>query len=649
MEKLAVKDLNLKDKRVLMRVDFNVSLNSEGNITDDTRIKAALPTIRYILDRKGSPILISHLGRPKGEVVEKLRMDSVARRLEKLLGKKILKLDDCVGDEVEKKTKEMKPGEVILLENTRFHKEETKNDPDFARKLASLAGIFVNDAFGTAHRAHASTVGVARFLPSAAGLLMSKELQVLGGILASPQAPFVAVLGGAKVSDKIGVLLNLLDKCDYILIGGGMAYTFLKALDIPVGRSLIEKEKIKEAKDILEKASQKKCKILLPVDHLVAKEVREGAEARTVGKDKIPSRWLAVDIGPETVKTFEEPIQKAKTIFWNGPMGIFEIKDFAKGTQVIARMLGESRATVVVGGGDSIAALKKMGLEDRMSHISTGGGASLEFLEGKELPGVSALSSKGGKKLRRPIFGGNWKMHKTLREATDTVEQLIKEVENLNKVEVVILPPFTALGAVGEVVKGTGITLGAQNMHEEGKGAYTGEVSPSMLLDVGCEYVILGHSERRQYFGEKDNKINRKVKTALSFGLIPVLCVGEKLKERKAGKAREVVEAQLEKCLEGIKLKNGERLVVAYEPIWAIGTGETATPEQAQEMHHFIRNVLMELLGEEIALSIRIQYGGSVKPENIKGLMCQSDIDGALVGGASLDASSFARIIRYKE
>lgn len=251
--------------------------------------------------------------------------------------------------------------------------------------------------------------------------------------------------------------------------------------------------------------------------------------------------------------------------------------------------------------------------------------------------------------MRRPIFGGNWKMHKTLREAVDTVEQLIKEVEHLNEVEVVICPPFTALSAVGELVKGTGIALGAQNMHEEEKGAYTGEVSPSMLLDVGCEYVILGHSERRHCFGEKDNEINRKVKAALSFGLIPILCVGERLEERKAGEARKIVEAQLEKCLEGVNLENGERLVIAYEPVWAIGTGETATPEQAQEMHRFVRDILMELLGKEIALSIRIQYGGSVKPENIKGLMRQSDIDGALVGGASLDASSFARIIRYKE
>jgi len=394
MKKLTVKDLDLKNKRVLMRVDFNVALDKEGNITDDTRIKAALPTIRYILNQGASLILMSHLGRPKGEVVEKLRMDSVARRLEELLEKKVLKLNDCIGSEVEKKVKEMKPTEVILLENTRFYKEETKNDPQFARQLASLADVFVNDAFGTAHRAHASTVGVTRFLPSVAGFLMSKELEVLGGILTNPQAPFIAILGGAKVSDKIGVLLNLLDKCEEILIGGGMAYTFLKAKDFPVGKSLLEKEKIEEARRIMEKASQTGCNILLPLDHLVAKEAKEGVEVKIVRQDEIPSDWLALDIGPETIKSFAGSIKKAKTIFWNGPMGMFEIKDFSGGTQAIAEMLANSRATVVVGGGDSIAALKKMGLEDKMTHISTGGGASLEFLEGKELPGVAALDSK---------------------------------------------------------------------------------------------------------------------------------------------------------------------------------------------------------------------------------------------------------------
>lgn len=394
MGKQTVKDIALKNKRVLMRVDFNVAMDKEGNITDDTRIRASLPTIRYILEQGASLILMSHLGRPRGKVVEKLRMDAVARRLEKLLKKNVLKLDECVGSGVEKKVKKMKPDEIMLLENTRFYKEETDNESQFAKRLASLADVFINDAFGTAHRAHASTVGVAAFLPSAAGFLMGKELEILGEILANPQAPFVAILGGAKVSDKIGVLLNLLEKCEDILIGGGMAYTFLKAKGFPVGKSLLEEKKISEAKNIIDKAFERKCRILLPIDHLVAQEIREGAEVKIVGQDKIPCGWSALDIGPETLKLFAGPIKKARTIFWNGPMGMFEIEDFAKGTETVAKMLAECDATVVVGGGDSIAALKKMGLENKMSHVSTGGGASLEFLEGKELPGVAALDGK---------------------------------------------------------------------------------------------------------------------------------------------------------------------------------------------------------------------------------------------------------------
>lgn len=394
MRKLEVRDLDLENKRVLMRVDFNVSLDKEGKISDDTKIRAALPTIRYILDKGASLVLMSHLGRPKGEVVERLRMNPVAHRLEELLERKVLKLDDCVGSEVEERVKKMGPGEVILLENTRFHAEETKNDPQFARGLASLADVFVNDAFGTAHRAHASTVGVARFLPAAAGFLISKELEVLEKILTHPKPPFVTVLGGAKVSDKIGVLLNLLSRCQDILIGGGMAYTFLKAKGFPIGKSLLEEEKIKEAKKIMEEARGKECNILLPLDHLVAREAKEGMETRVVEEDEIPSGHLALDIGPKTIELFVRSIKKANTIFWNGPMGMFEIEDFAQGTRAIAKELAKSRAAVVVGGGDSIAALKKMGLKERIGYVSTGGGASLEFLEGKELPGVAALSNK---------------------------------------------------------------------------------------------------------------------------------------------------------------------------------------------------------------------------------------------------------------
>jgi len=396
MTKLTVKDVDVKGKKVLMRVDFNVSIDKKtGRITDDTRIKAALPTIKYILDKGGSLILMSHLGRPKGEVVPQLKMDRVAERLSELLEKKVKKLDGCVGEEVEREVAHMKPGDVILLENTRFYREETENNPEFARKLAKLGNIYVNDAFGTAHRAHASTVGVAKYLPAVAGLLMAKELEMLGKLLQAPSTPFLSCLGGAKVSDKIGVLESLIKRCEEILIGGAMAYTFLRAQGIPTGRSLVEEERIEEARKILKMAEDKGCRIFLPVDHLVAPSPEEKDKKRHV--KEIPSDFMALDIGPETVELFRNRIDKAKTVFWNGPMGYFEVDEFARGTEEIAKKLAEvaeKGVCVVVGGGDSIAALKKFNLQDKMTHVSTGGGASLEFLEGKELPGVAVLRER---------------------------------------------------------------------------------------------------------------------------------------------------------------------------------------------------------------------------------------------------------------
>jgi len=395
MAKLSVKDVDLTGKKVLMRVDFNVAIDKEtGEIKDDTRIRAAVPTIKYILEKGASLILMSHLGRPKGKVVPQLKMDRVAERLSEILEKKVKKLDACVGEEVEKAVSEMKPGDVILLENTRFYKEETENDPEFARKLAKLGDIYVNDAFGTAHRAHASTVGVAEHLPAVAGLLMAKEIEVLSSILTNPDHPFISILGGAKVSDKIGVLKNLLNKCEKILIGGGMAYTFLRAQKIPTGKSLVEEDKIEEAKEIIKEAEEKNCQLILPLDHVVAPEPKSGVSVRVVGQKEIPEDLMALDIGPETIKCFSEAIKEAKTIFWNGPLGYFEVDEFSKGTREIARELAEVDAKVVVGGGDSIAALQKENLIDKMTHVSTGGGASLEFLEGKELPGIAVLKNK---------------------------------------------------------------------------------------------------------------------------------------------------------------------------------------------------------------------------------------------------------------
>lgn len=394
IRKLSVKDLDLKDKRILVRVDFNVSLDEEGKIRDDTRIRAVLPTIKYILEEGASLILLSHLGRPGGKVVEKLRLNPVARRLEELIGRPVLKMDECVGNRVRQTTRGTKPGDIVLLENTRFHKEESQNNPEFARKLADLADLFVNDAFGTAHRAHASTVGVTRFLPAAAGLLMQRELEMLGELLTNPRSPFVAILGGAKISDKIGILHNFLKKCQDILVGGGMAYTFLKAEGAQVGRSLVEEEKIEEAREILKEASGEGCHIHLPLDHLIAREAKEGVGVKVVDRGEIPPDYLSLDIGPRTIELFSGIIREAKTIFWNGPLGMFELASFSKGTQAIAELLAESGATVIIGGGETVSAVKKLGIEAKMTHVSTGGGASLSFLQGVELPGVAALMDK---------------------------------------------------------------------------------------------------------------------------------------------------------------------------------------------------------------------------------------------------------------
>lgn len=387
-----IRDIDVSGKRVLVRVDFNVPLDKAGEITDDTRIRAALPTIRYLMDKKAKVILASHLGRPDGKVVESMRLTPVARRLMELLGKPVIKALDCVGPEVEAAVNRMSPGEVMLLENVRFHAEEEKNDREFARKLARLADVYVNDAFGTAHRAHASTAGVAEFLPAVAGLLMEKEVTTMGRALESPARPFVSIIGGAKISSKIGVLTNLLAKVDYLLIGGGMANTFLRAQGLQVGKSLIEDQHQDLAQDITTRGG---TKVLLPIDVVVADKLEATANYKVVDVASVPADWMIVDIGPRTVESFKDVIARAKTIVWNGPMGVFEIAPFAQGTRAIAEALAQSHAVTIVGGGESVAAVEQMGLADKMTHVSTGGGASLEFLEGRVLPGVAVLQRKG--------------------------------------------------------------------------------------------------------------------------------------------------------------------------------------------------------------------------------------------------------------
>lgn len=394
MNKKTVKDIDLKGKKVLVRCDFNVPMDENKNITDNTRIVAALPTIKYLLENNCAIILCSHLGRPKGEVKPEFSLEPVAKELSRLLEKDVTMAKDVIGEDAQQKAKELKNGEIMLLENVRFHKEETDNDPEFSKKLAEYAEVFVNDAFGTAHRAHASTTGVASYLPAVSGFLIEKELKFLGNAIENPERPFVAILGGAKVSDKIGVIDSLLDKVDTLMIGGGMAYTFFKAQGYEVGNSICEVDKIDLAKQAMEKAKTKGVNLLLPVDTKVGKEFKPDTESKTVAWTEIPEDWEGFDIGEKTIKMFIEELQSAKTVIWNGPLGLFEFDQFAIGTNSIAKALSEIDATTIIGGGDSAAAVEKAGLADKMTHISTGGGASLEFLEGKKLPGIEALLDK---------------------------------------------------------------------------------------------------------------------------------------------------------------------------------------------------------------------------------------------------------------
>lgn len=395
LDKLTIEDLDLKGKRVLVRADFNVPLDDRGRITDDTRLVAVLPTIEHVIAHQGKVILFSHLGRPGGKVVEDLSLDPVAQRLSELLSRPVRKLSDCVGPEVIQAVSDMREGEVILLENLRFHREEEANDKNFARQLARLGDIFINDAFGTAHRAHASTVGVTKFLPSAAGFLLAREIDYLDRVLSNPARPLVAILGGAKVSGKIGVIENLLDKADTLVVGGGMAYTFLVSEGMEVGSSLVETEKVDLAREILRKARRQRVSLLLPTDHLVADEVSPDARTKVVEQAGIPPGWRAVDIGPDTIELFASAIRGARTVVWCGPLGIFEIESFSKGTFAVAELLANSNALTVIGGGDSVAAVRQAGLIDKMAHVSTGGGATLEFLEGKKLPAIEALPDRG--------------------------------------------------------------------------------------------------------------------------------------------------------------------------------------------------------------------------------------------------------------
>lgn len=395
MAKLFIEDIELKGKRVLIRVDFNVPLDDRQSVTDDTRIRASIPTIKYVIENGGKAVLMSHLGRPKGEVVESMRLKPAGDVLANLLGESVKILTDCIGKDVQHTVMNMCNGDILLLENLRFHKEETKNNPEFAKQLASLGEIYINDAFGTAHRAHASTAGVTKYFNQAAcGYLLKKEIDYLSKAVESPERPYIAIIGGAKISGKIDVITNLLTKVNSLLIGGGMAYTFYKAMGYEIGTSIVEPDRIEMAKNILKTAKEKNIDLILPVDVVIADDLKPDAETKIVKANEIPADKMGADIGDESIKLFKDKISAAKMIVWNGPVGVFEMKPFAKGTNEIAKSLAASNAVTIVGGGDSVAAVNKFNLADKITHISTGGGACLEFLEGKKLPGIEALTDK---------------------------------------------------------------------------------------------------------------------------------------------------------------------------------------------------------------------------------------------------------------
>ena len=645
MDKKNIRDINLKGKKVFLRVDYNVPMDENLNITNTKRIDATLDTLKYLLDNGAAVIIGCHLGRPTEAREPKFSTKPIAKKLSEILGKEVKWAEDCIGEPAEKAAAALQPGEILLLENLRYHKEEKKNKPAFAKKLAALADIAVNDAFGMAHRAHASNVGITHFLETASGFLMEKEINYIGKTLENPARPFVGIIGGAKVSDKIGVISNMIDKVDTIIIGGGMAHTFDKAKGYEVGTSLLEADKVELAKELLKKAEEKGVKVVLPVDLVVANKFAADAEFKTVPVDQCPADWMGLDSGEKTSEEYVKALEGAKTIIWNGPMGVFEFDNFAKGTLAVAKAVAdatEKGAISIVGGGDSIAALKKTGLSGKISHISTGGGATLEYLEGKVLPGIDAIDGVG----RTPIIAGNWKMNNTIKEGTALVEELIPLVKN-PPCRVVVCPTATALSAVAKAVKGTNIHVGAQNVHWEAKGPYTGEISTGMLNEIGVDYVVLGHSERRDYFGETDEGVNKRAKAAFNAGITPIICCGESLEIREAGTYIDHVVKQINAALEGFTPAEVKKLVIAYEPIWAIGTGKTATFEQAEEVCKAIREAVAAKFGQESADAIRIQYGGSVKPATIKDLMKQPNVDGALVGGASLKAQDFSAIVNF--
>ncbi|MFO7950373.1 MAG: triose-phosphate isomerase [Candidatus Fermentibacteraceae bacterium] len=638
---------DLAGRRVFLRADLNVPLE-KGRVADDTRLTTLFPTLLHLLQGGASVILASHLGRPKGKPDPELSLEPVARRLEELLGVRVLFAPDCVGERVKTMAAGLRPGDILLLENLRFHAAEKAGDAEFASRLASLADVYVNDAFATCHRAHASMSGVPEAMGGGyIGFLVRRELEAFEGATKDPDRPLTLVMGGAKVSDKVAVLEHLVPRVDRVLIGGAMAFTFLRAKGMETGKSLVEKELADTATRIMELADSEGTELVLPRDFVAAPSPEEPDSAKTVAADAIPEDMAGYDIGPETVEAFSKAIADSGTVIWNGPMGMFEVEGFDVATRGIAEAMAgatDEGAATLVGGGDSARAIAEAGCAGRVSFVSTGGGASLTLLQGQELPALKPL--RGGVPPLRYFMGGNWKMNGTPEGALSFLEGLSEGGSTSLPADVVIFPPFTLISAMAAKAWGAGVTLGGQDLYHEEEGAFTGEVSAGMLADAGCCWFLAGHSERRHVLGEDDEAVRLKLEAGLRAGLRGVLCVGELLSDREDGRTEEVVRRQIESALEGLDCWSPGNLVVAYEPVWAIGTGKTATPEEANRMHALIRGWLAGIAGDVYARETRIVYGGSVKPRNAREILAGQHVNGALVGGASLRADSFADIIR---
>jgi len=645
MQYPSIRDLKTGGKRIFLRADLNVPIE-DGKVLDDTRIRSVLRTIRHLTEQ-GSPIVLaSHLGRPEGQFDPRYSMKPVAVKLREMLNEtRILFAQDCVGKRVEAMAAGLAPGEILVLENLRFHPEEEANNGSFASQLAALGDIYVNDAFGTSHREHASMVGIPEILGGGyVGFLVEKELRVFSEIIRHPRKPYTVILGGVKVSDKVALIENVLPKLDNLIVGGAMAFTFYRAMGLETGQSIVEEDRIQTARDILRAAEERGVKLLLPLDIVCASSPEEGRNAEVFRFDALPPDMAGFDIGPETIELFRKTMMESKTIVWNGPMGLFEVPPFDVGTRNLAAFMADATsfgAVAVVGGGDSMRAVREAGVADQITHVSTGGGASLKLLQGEELPALEHLKIEGVK----PFVGANWKMNGTYESGMDYLTAIDECNINYFGADVVLFAPFTLLRSFALLADKAGMALGAQDLFWEENGAYTGEISPSMLIEAGCTWFLAGHSERRHVLGETDQIVRKKIEAGINSGLNCILCVGELLEERETGRTEEVVRRQIRSALEGLDSISPFNLVIAYEPVWAIGTGKTASPEEAQRVHSLIRSWVADTAGKDFADDLRIIYGGSVKPENAREIMDGPDVNGALVGGASLKADSFIEIV----